>query len=540
VHAPPRFRPFQVEWAAMHPQLQNLYKELKRLVRIADYEGQQVRRLASQLRGELPKDLGHVSSEDEQQIKSLVLLSEIWDYYGMFDVAKELSAPAIRLVSLQPPPQKQPIKLMQSKIRLMVAYARTLYRAQERTDVIDVLLRCREYVQTYLVKRSFPCYGTLGEIAYTLGRAYRQRQQFTDALHEFTEAIKFYEKRAVHKRKTGATNADEAEAFSGHKVATILALGVSWCHYTQGALKSALYAELVPAVIILRPSKDVLNRAYAEVIRGSIVRALTGNTTDLAEAREDVKDARLVFVEHGHQHYAAGAALELALLALAEDNIGEARKHLTQLKEAGLEGSRWKYGAMIVESRILRREAKNAHAYDIADQAYGLAKARRDVLGQIDALVARSESNDSPRAAIADLTTALDLNGSVGGESWGFNPKVHAICHLHLVRHYVELKNISDALASFGEWDRVRDRVEHQSIHQLAGEVAALLDKSERLEFRASDGLNYKVHSRRLREFLLRQARMKHHTQEDIRSALHISRGTLNKWMREFGRAAKT
>ena len=520
--------------------LRGTYEKLKALVRKAEYEGPQARQLAAELRRALPKELRLVNPNSEQQIKALVLLAEVWDYYGMFDAAKQASAPATWILSLNTPPPKQSPKdeLTQSKVRLMVAYARSLYRAPVQTPVIDVLLACREYVGKHLANDYFPCYGTLGEISYTLGRAYRQRQRFTEALGEFTEAIRLYEERAVRKEKADPKGADEAIAFSAHKVAVILALGISWCNYTQGALSTAIYANLIPASAILRRSKDILNRAYADVLRASIVRALTGkDTAKLGVARKRVEAAREIFRDYGHTHYAAGAALELALLALAERKHVEARQHLGDLRMWAENGDfRWSRSSLILESRILRHEGNKEESRSVATRAYDLAKDQQELLGQIDALVARSESCD-PRAqrdAIEDLLAALELNGNPGNPAWAFNPKVHGVCHLHLVLHYLKLGRTYEALASFVEWEKVRNRVEHKSIHQLADQVATMLDRCERVEFRAADGLNYKANSRRLREFLLRQARLRHPTQEGMARTLGISRTLLNEWLAEF------
>src|ERR1700746_1205474 len=176
----------------MANNLDSLYKELKGLVRIADYTGNRPAQLAASIREKLPKRL---DSSDQLQINARVLLAEVWDYYGNFDAAKEVSLPAPQILDLKKIPQiplKKKDALTKSKIRLRVAYARSLYRAPERTAVINILLDCREYVQNYLASEDFPCYGTLGEIAYTLGRTYRQRQRFDEALREFTEAIRLY------------------------------------------------------------------------------------------------------------------------------------------------------------------------------------------------------------------------------------------------------------------------------------------------------------------------------------------------------------
>jgi hypothetical protein len=130
------------------PNLETLYTELKRLVQIANFEGFETRKLAEQIRRELPTNLEHINVNNVLHIKAVALISEIWDYYGMFAAAREVSAIAPRILSLETPPRRPLPKdeLSQSKIRLMVAYARRLYRAPEKTLVIDILLGCRQYI----------------------------------------------------------------------------------------------------------------------------------------------------------------------------------------------------------------------------------------------------------------------------------------------------------------------------------------------------------------------------------------------------------
>jgi tetratricopeptide (TPR) repeat protein len=530
----------------MNDRLRSTYHDLKDRVRNATYTDLRV--LASRLRSELPDRLEQVSPDDILQMKALVLLCEVYDYYGMFGAARECSSQGPRILSLRDPPrQRLPHdELLQAKVRLMVAHARSFYRSPKRTKVIELLLECRAYVGEHLANDTFPCYGTLGEIAYTLGRAYRQRQRYADALREFTEAIRLYDERARHKRRTDPLRADEAEQFSAHKVSVITALGVAWCNYTQGALQAAMFTNLVPARAILRQSQDVLNRAYADVIGASITRGLAGSDASVLEqATQDVTLARDVFAAYGHEHYEAGATLELALLALARKNKIEARKHLERLRElAAGSDFRWRRAALIIESRIQRREGDTPGALSTATRALKLARKQGELIGQLDALIARSESytaseGDNATAsegdnAIEDLKQALRLNARSSHDPAGRNPKVYGICHLHLVRHYLARHNLYYALASFAHWQSVRDRVEHRSIHEKAEQLAKELDRHSRLEFRGGDDLNYKNNCSRLEEFLLRQARRRCRTQEEMAVALGISRALLVQWIAKY------
>jgi len=532
--------------------LSSLHGELKGLVRAADFDearavgGRTVRVLAQKLRSHLPTDL-KLDLRNLLQIKTAVLLAEVYDYYGQFDASAEVAHTGKLVLTSLTPPKTPPSRdeLSQAKIRLAVAYGRSLYRAYRHDDATNILHTCRDYVTQHLATPGFPCYGTLGEIAYTLGRVHRQHQQFNGAAEEFNAAIARYDDRVQHKRKFDPANAPAAVAFSAHKVATITALGIAWCTYTQGALNAAKYTNLIPARLMLRRSGDVLNTAYADVIYASVLRALAGaDAAALACARQLATEAEAVFVDHGHRHYAAGAALELALTALAEKKTTEALQHWERLDEyAQKEDIRWKRSAMIVHSRILRMTGQHQSACTVATKALRLARDQHEQLGQLDALIDRSETYREQKQhdpAIRDLLRALKLNRRLADPKRPANPKVHAICHLHLVQNYLALERMHDAVVSFTEWERVQHRVEHKNIHELAASIAPKLNRTTVLEIDTTKhGLNYEQNERRLREFLLAQASMRANNQQETADLLDVTRQTVAKWHAEASKNSK-
>jgi tetratricopeptide (TPR) repeat protein len=393
----------------------------------------------------------------------MVLLSEVYDYYGQFKASGSVSRLGKTILSA--PPRRRVLRneLAQAKVRLAVAYARSLYRRNKYDEAEKLLMDCRDYVTSYIRKDSFPNFGTLGEIAYTLGRLHLQRQRFLSALGEFNTAIESYNERILRKRKDKAPNLEAEEAFSTHKVATIVALAVSWCNYARGSLATALFGNLIPSQMLLRNSGDVLNSAYADVVYASIARAYAGkDKKKLLSLRDLVTHAQAVFVKYKHRYYSAGAALELSLISLALGNIGEADRYLETIwKNSSSRDVRWYASALIVQSRILRHQGRYHDAARFAARALRLALKNQERLTQIDALIARSEAYGAERKkhdlAVADLLDALKLNRTADGTTSSSNPKVHAICHLHLVQNFLALKRLPDALASFAEWEKVRN-----------------------------------------------------------------------------------
>src|SRR5205807_5432060 len=160
--------------------------------------------------------------------------------YGQFTASGEISTIGKDLLAKLPSRPCVPSdKITQAKVRLVVAYARSLYRQSHYSEAESLLHDCRNYVTKYIKSSTFPNLGTLGEIAYTLGRVHRQQQRYDAALQEFNTAIQLYDERAVKKHEAKAESFRLDEAFSIHKVATIISLGRSWCNYTRGMLSAA-------------------------------------------------------------------------------------------------------------------------------------------------------------------------------------------------------------------------------------------------------------------------------------------------------------
>ena len=109
---------------------------------------------------------------------------------------------------------------------------------------------------------------------------------------------------------------------------------------------------------------------------------------------------------------------------------------------------------------------------------------------------------------------------------------MHGLAHLHLVQHYLAMKRIPDALASFAEWEKVRHEVEHSSLHQLAERLGPKLEPQGKLliDIDQPTGLNIRANIALLRDFLLRQATIRSRTQDEIAERLGITRQALSKW----------
>jgi len=517
------------------------YEDLKSLVKKAYFDHDVARmsckhtipEVMRELRKTLPADWG-IDLESLTQVKSSVLMAECYDYYGLFtdaELASNLGEKALSKVQ-RPPGSDGERELLQAKIRLAVAHARSLYRIPDYAAAERLLLQCRTVTKSALGDRKN--FGIRGEIAYALGRVYRQKQRYADASREFNKAIEMYNLRSEQKNSDRTDDREQAEAFSRHKVATIVALGLAWCNYTQGALGAAMYGNLIPARMLLKRSGDVLNSAYADVIYASTARALIGkDIKKLNELRALVIEAQNIFKKYDHKHYVAGTALELALIALATGDTETADRDLYPLEKPPID-KRWLLSARIVQSRIARHNNDYQSALAKAKDALKTARKRKEPLAEIEALIARSEarSDKENELARADLQRALKLNQAAEERGTSFNPKIHAICHLHLMERYLRMKKLSDAYRSYAEWCTVRGAVEHFNIREKAERLATKLGAQKKLciDTDGPQGLDDDRNVALLREFLLRKAKIRHRTDRDVIDALGITAPTLKIW----------
>jgi len=534
-----------------------LYEELRRLVRTAQFDdnlitrhpqtgARTVRVVSRQLEFELRR-LGFPKSFDPERsdlvvIKSLVQMSECSDYYGDFASAARLSEPGNGVLQEGVLAQSRATdhddrKRRQSLIRLAVSYARSLYRHSEFDEAESILLECRRYVESYLMADNYRNLGTLGEIAYTLGRLYRQLRKFDIARREFHKAIRFYEERANRSQAPG-TPGDDLQ-FSIHKLATIAALGLAQCNYTTGALSTALYGNLASARLLLGRTGDILNSKYADVIHASAVRALEGRDgTDLTALSATVNGAAKVFHQYGHTFYEAGAMLELAYLELAKRNFDAALAHCDAVMDLAVKSDyRWRFGVLIVRSRALRHKNQLSKAMIFGNDAHHRAEVRKDTAGQIDALIVRSDAypRDSIRKAIEDLDTAIRLNRSESGPLEPLNPRIQAECYLRKAAHYFELGELQDASANFEEWERLNSVVENARLHRMARETAEKIKRGRKLLIDLDkDGQSYNELDVVIRKFLLVQAAKRSPKVAAIARDLNLGRGTIYGWLEEF------
>ena len=486
------------------------------------------------------------TADNREYLKNKGLVSEILDYFGRFDEANEsLRGMALQVLERVDRRRKAAtqitetasLKLAREQVRLCLEYAQTFYRQHHYGDAERIIKNCSQVVENGVVdEMNFPCYGTRARISYYLGRVLRQTNKYDEAESCFAESIRYHYQRAKktllkHHNKANAKPVREELDYARHKSAICLALGLGWLSYTKGALARAK-SYLMPARVLLLSLDDAINSAYVQLILGAIERCLAGRDKEkLGTAIDLLEGPCKTFETFGHLPYRARAIFELSLAHLYAGDLtlaGEGRKKVQAYSEE--KGDvRWCCNALILESRIRRERALSASgaearqnlrdSEEIASQAFQKADKMGDtqLLCKIDALIARGEARiqagdfENARKDLSDASkinretdSAKPLNRSADST----NPKIEAVCNLHLARSYIKERKAREAAVHLQRWKEVREQVEHVSVHDLGAGVERDFMKL-RTPFVIEPGgsnLKYKKHRADLFAWLMREA----------------------------------
>lgn len=490
--------------------------------------------------------------DEVSYLKVKSMLAEAYDYFGVINSSDELRAEGakvfdqLKVVDVVHPNDRQ---INRERIRFCLNHANAFFYREYKFDLAkERVLWCRDFITERLrEEQCFPCHGTLAQAEFYLGNIYRRLNQYSQAEECFVRAIGFYYERAKRKKDEYGTDPSKFEilqedlAFSRYKLAICLGIGMGWVSFTKGNLREAIHHNILPARVLLMGTEDRLHTAYLDLLFNAATRSADGRRgMNLSAAIENITRAYEVFREHKHIHHAGNALLELSLAYFYNDNLLEAQAILARLEMElrGADESRWRCPRLLIASRIRQRLGDYIEADRLVSHALVYASETKQIPYHIEALIVRSETSillgrmDSARA---DLSRALELNVDGKGQS---NPKVEAICYLHLARSYALDHNGRDAERYFARWKQLEQRVEHGVIRQMARDIEKEIECLRRdFVIRAdTDNLSYGDHLKALQRFLVNQAMQRGQTIQEATKTLKISRQTLHQWQKEKGR----
>lgn len=515
--------------------------KLRRDIRYAQYRADLLER-ATTLRKALPQ------SPDPNSVlwlKALCAIAEVYDYYGMYEQSNNLLTRAgltlsSELAHWDVPETEIERASRKQKIWLLIDYAQVLYRDHRHAFAIAILNDCQNKIERFLRQGEHHYNSTLARIYFIRGQCQRQEANFGIAEESFTQAIEFSYK-AVLARKQAAQRSGrhwerrqeryrEEQALATHRLAMILATGLGWMAYTQGAISRA-QGYVRSARVLIEPSEDWVHKAYIELLSGCLERSSAGlDKKKLADAITTVTAAYKVFRERSHIYHAR-AAYELALAHtyngeydLANDYVDESLVSAEKSND-----HRWICNASVVRSRIERRRGDPARAIEIADQVLQAALQQKLSLCVIDALIARGEAlfdQNEIAKATDDFEEARRRSGD--------NLKIRAVCSLHLARSFVIQNRLAEAERAWAAWAQVKRFVEHQLIHALASQVRDSLD-SQAADFQllhTEPDLTATKHIHALCAHLVRQVEKRYKHVNQRAKALGVTRQTYHNWKR--------
>jgi hypothetical protein len=482
------------------------------------------------------RDTWNSLDDEQERLKANYVVAEVFDYFGDY-------AHAFECLQKTGPEQLEKLKnrngnagrdrdLFKRRVWLAIAYAMSLYRSDKFESCIDVLDTCRLAIDDIDAGRK-ALFGTRARLAHTGARAARQLHRHEEARRGFYEAMVFARKRFVAKTPWAeqsnlesppfGNTAERRDQFEQHRllchwtIGRCLAPGLGYVDYTTGRLSSA-DTLLSAGYGLLRGTGDVIQRAYAVLLMGAVGRARAGD--DLAELEDAIallQDAANVLKLHPTLTLRASYELALAYYKSPKWRA-RASDEIRTLKSRAKDNPRWMSSALVVESRVERLNGRAEQARNCAEQAVDRAKAAADTHSEIlaEALIALGEAcaseadqfdkrkqaedaRESRRAAVQHLADALEQRGS--------NPKIAAVCNLHLAMCHVAQGALLEAHRRREAAAPHLHNVEHGFVIGLAESVDKLLARSGLyvLDVRR-ESLNKDDQIAKLEAFLITQA----------------------------------
>jgi len=277
----------------------------------------------------------------------------------------------------------------------------------------------------------------------------------------------------------------KGKALLEYRIAKCLGLGLGWVCYTDDSFDLA--RRLIDLTrMLLADKRAEMIKAYVDVVHAEIEMSEYGDQRPhLTQAIESLKKAYYVFIWHPAYrartaHQLALASLRLSMLCTTADktqHLSDAQIYIEEVKKYGEENGdrRWLANALIAESRLCRLQRKYAAAQRIAGLA--LDKSEDDRFARIDALIELGEAlissarqKEHDKRVSKDYLLALDYLKKALTESCE-NPKMHAVCHLHLARCYLGLRARNAALEHVAKWRDLSPRVKNAFVRHLGKEV---------------------------------------------------------------------
>jgi tetratricopeptide (TPR) repeat protein len=435
---------------------------------------------------------------DDPSVETQWIAAELFDYAGQYPQAKEIlskSGPRSELALAEALRTRDPRRSVERingrdsyKLACLVAvqWGFTFYRRNDFSEAKKTWDLCRNFVKGCLKSEDYPCHGTLSRLFYAIGLIHRQRYEYGEARKSFRESI---DHAYLDAKGHNAADQGHRNELLEYRIAKCLGLGLGWVCYTEGLLDLA--ATLTNQSKVLLANKNVkMIRAYVDIVQAEVQISEYGDQrSHLDEAIDTLQRAYDTLTSH--PAYRARTAHELALAyirlstlcvdAEKAQHFENARKLIAEVKEYAKgdqdrkEDMRWSSNSLVAEARLYRALGNYQDAKQTAEAALNRSKGDRfphiDVLIELgQALMGCAQEREADEQRREDYRSAVHYFEEALTDAYE-NPKIQAVCHLHVARCYLRLRDGYMALEHVDKWRALKTRITNAFVHRLAKEV---------------------------------------------------------------------
>jgi tetratricopeptide (TPR) repeat protein len=491
---------------------------------------------------EIEARLPELKSADQDLYKeALGILSEINDYYDQLPTVRQLIAQEGKAASTQVADLAisgtTDLTSFKRTVWLAIHYSQSLYREERYRETRTVLLDCEAAIRRALpseVETKHDLESILGRIRFMLGQTDRHLHDFETCEKAYVDAIECCQESL--QRRDGIDEPHLAAAKLEEQLSTnrkigLCCLGLALSYIAQGRIRGA-HAFIISARGLLISSGDWLNKAYVDLVSGGLKRAEAG--FDKVKVEGAIKTLRCplrIFEARGMERYKLRIQFQIALACTQAGRYDEAEETIDYVLAVArrIGNDRWTCKGVIVKSRISRLRQEPRRAELLAREALEISeKAQLSAEQMALAYIARAAARiDLERFEDARQDLRAALRAAMN------HPQTRAVVHLHFATGFVRERNLRLALKHFAEYKKLEPGLESAVVRDLAKRVRREIEsrKEDFLISREEHVLSYDDHEKKLRQFLIRQARQRCDTHNQMAKALGISRQTLYNWL---------
>jgi tetratricopeptide (TPR) repeat protein len=347
------------------------------------------------------------------------------------------------------------------------------YRKQLYKKAHEIFMLVANILQR--LHQHLPCLIVLSRSHYCLGLVAREQHRFYDAREHFSTSLEYAGRRLDQKHAVG-----QAIDFLEYNIGRALGLGMAWLAYSRAAIAEA-NGSIVAARLLLQDKGVRYIRAYVDIVHACAERSRAETVEQINNVIRLMQNALMELGDRdvllkrsaGHIVYALRATSELARAHLSAARIYakqkktvESKQHLQQalnyinlvrksLRISSVQASarlpitdrRTYCNVLITASRVLRERKNFRGALALAERAahYGM----NGRFTKIDSWIALGEGHYYCQEYSKALECFLNVREDKRAQT---NPKVIAVCDLHLARCHVALGQLERAQQILANW----------------------------------------------------------------------------------------